>query len=156
MTTARFIQIHWLTSYPGALLNRDDAGLGKRLPFGGTTRGRVSSQSLKRHWRLAGRRLPSAAGRFTGGFANLSIPLAGRHQEHPRHKEGPQRPPPHAGERTGPLAKGANRFHTGASHTLAAVAQGYHHQHSTGKAASQECLLFLTATPYGYLPIIRE
>ena len=52
MTTARFIQIHWLASYPGTLLNRDDAGLGKRLPFGGTTRGRVSSQSLKRHWRL--------------------------------------------------------------------------------------------------------
>ncbi len=48
----RFIQIHALTSYPGALLNRDDAGFAKRLPFGGVTRTRVSSQCLKRHWRV--------------------------------------------------------------------------------------------------------
>jgi len=51
--TARFIQIHTLTSYPGVLLNRDDAGMAKRLPYGGTSRLRVSSQSLKRHWRKA-------------------------------------------------------------------------------------------------------
>ena len=51
---ARFIQIHWLASYPAALLNRDDAGLAKRIPFGGATRGRISSQCLKRRWRLAG------------------------------------------------------------------------------------------------------
>ncbi len=48
---SRFIQIHALTSYPGVLLNRDDAGFAKRLPFGGVTRTRVSSQCLKRHWR---------------------------------------------------------------------------------------------------------
>ncbi len=47
----RFIQIHALTSYPAALLNRDDAGFAKRLPFGGVTRTRISSQCLKRHWR---------------------------------------------------------------------------------------------------------
>ncbi|HEY3354843.1 MAG TPA: type I-E CRISPR-associated protein Cas7/Cse4/CasC [Polyangia bacterium] len=47
----RFLQIHTLTSYPGSLLNRDDAGFAKRLPFGGATRTRVSSQCLKRHWR---------------------------------------------------------------------------------------------------------
>jgi CRISPR system Cascade subunit CasC len=46
-----FIQIHTLTSYPGSLLNRDDVGFAKRLPFGGTTRTRISSQCLKRHWR---------------------------------------------------------------------------------------------------------
>jgi len=51
MADARFIQIHTLTSYPGALLNRDDAGFAKRLPFGGATRTRVSSQCLKYHWR---------------------------------------------------------------------------------------------------------
>ena len=51
MAHTRFIQIHTLTSYPGALLNRDDAGFAKRLPFGGTTRTRVSSQCLKYHWR---------------------------------------------------------------------------------------------------------
>jgi len=47
----RFIQIHFLTSYPSSLLNRDDAGFAKRVPFGGTVRTRVSSQCLKRHWR---------------------------------------------------------------------------------------------------------
>jgi CRISPR system Cascade subunit CasC len=49
----RFVQVHWLASYPGALLNRDDTGLAKRLPFGGATRTRVSSQCLKRRWRTA-------------------------------------------------------------------------------------------------------
>ncbi|MFJ5486509.1 type I-E CRISPR-associated protein Cas7/Cse4/CasC, partial [Hansschlegelia beijingensis] len=49
----RFIQIHTLSSYPAVLLNRDDAGLAKRLPYGGAVRTRVSSQCLKRHWRLA-------------------------------------------------------------------------------------------------------
>lgn len=53
MTTPRFLQIHFLASYPGVLLNRDDAGLAKRLPFGGAVRTRVSSQCLKRHWRMA-------------------------------------------------------------------------------------------------------
>lgn len=48
-----FMQIHTLTSYHAALLNRDDAGLAKRIPFGGVERMRVSSQCLKRHWRLA-------------------------------------------------------------------------------------------------------
>ena len=53
MTSPRFLQIHTLHSYPAALLNRDDSGLAKRMPFGGTTRTRVSSQCLKRHWRTA-------------------------------------------------------------------------------------------------------
>lgn len=48
-----FVQIHALTSYHAALLNRDDAGLAKRIPFGNAERMRVSSQCLKRHWRLA-------------------------------------------------------------------------------------------------------
>lgn len=46
-----FLQIHTLTSYHATLLNRDDAGLAKRIPFGDATRLRVSSQCLKRHWR---------------------------------------------------------------------------------------------------------
>jgi len=53
MIEPRFIQIHWLASYPGALLNRDDSGLAKSLPFGGTVRTRISSQCLKRAWRKA-------------------------------------------------------------------------------------------------------
>jgi len=48
-----FLQIHTLTAYPASLLNRDDAGLAKRIPFGNAQRLRVSSQCLKRHWREA-------------------------------------------------------------------------------------------------------
>jgi CRISPR system Cascade subunit CasC len=48
---ARFIQLHYFTAYPASLLNRDDAGFAKRIPFGGAIRTRVSSQCLKRHWR---------------------------------------------------------------------------------------------------------
>ncbi|MCK6681277.1 MAG: type I-E CRISPR-associated protein Cas7/Cse4/CasC [Thermoanaerobaculia bacterium] len=51
MTRSRFLQIHTLTSYPASLLNRDDAGFAKRIPFGGASRIRISSQCLKRHWR---------------------------------------------------------------------------------------------------------
>ena len=46
-----FLQIHFLTSYHASLLNRDDAGLAKRINFGGSPRLRVSSQCQKRHWR---------------------------------------------------------------------------------------------------------
>ena len=53
MTVPRFLQMHTLHSYPAALLNRDDSGLAKRMPFGDVTRTRVSSQCLKRHWRMA-------------------------------------------------------------------------------------------------------
>lgn len=48
-----FLQIHTLTSFHASLLNRDDAGLAKRIPFGDAPRTRVSSQCQKRHWRLA-------------------------------------------------------------------------------------------------------
>ena len=51
MIIPRFLQIHTLHSYPAALLNRDDSGLAKRMPFGGAVRTRISSQCLKRHWR---------------------------------------------------------------------------------------------------------
>jgi len=47
------VQVHLLTAYPAALLNRDDAGLAKRIPFGGAVRTRISSQCLKKHWREA-------------------------------------------------------------------------------------------------------
>ena len=53
MTTPRFLQIHTLHSYPAALLNRDDSGLAKRMRFGDAVRTRISSQCLKRHWRVA-------------------------------------------------------------------------------------------------------
>ena len=41
MTTPRFLQIHTLHSYPATLLNRDDSGLAKRMPFGGAVRTRI-------------------------------------------------------------------------------------------------------------------
>jgi CRISPR system Cascade subunit CasC len=53
MHLPRFLQIHTLHNFPAALLNRDDAGLAKRLPYGDAVRTRVSSQCLKRHWRVA-------------------------------------------------------------------------------------------------------
>jgi CRISPR system Cascade subunit CasC len=46
-----FLQIHTLTPFAASLLNRDDVGRAKRMPYGGTSRVRVSSQCLKRHWR---------------------------------------------------------------------------------------------------------
>ncbi len=65
----RFVQIHWLTSYPATLLNRDDAGLAKRMPFGGVPRARVSSQCLKRHWRTAD---------DVHSLANVGVPMGSR------------------------------------------------------------------------------
>ena len=53
MNNSRFLQIHTLHSYTAALLNRDDTGQAKRLIYGGTSRTRISSQCLKRHWRMA-------------------------------------------------------------------------------------------------------
>lgn len=49
----RFIQLHLLTSYPPANLNRDDLGRPKTAMMGGTQRLRVSSQCLKRTWRTS-------------------------------------------------------------------------------------------------------
>ena len=75
MTLPRFLQIHTLHNYPAALLNRDDAGLAKRLPYGDAIRTRISSQCLKRHWRVA-----------EDAFAlkNLDVPMAVRSRETPR------------------------------------------------------------------------
>ncbi len=46
-----FLQFHTLISFAASLLNRDDLGRAKRMPYGGASRVRVSSQCLKRHWR---------------------------------------------------------------------------------------------------------
>lgn len=50
---SRFIQLHLLTSYPPANLNRDDLGRPKTAMMGNFPRLRVSSQSLKRAWRTS-------------------------------------------------------------------------------------------------------
>ena len=48
-----FLQLHLLTAYGPANLNRDDTGRPKSVVFGGVPRLRVSSQSLKRAWRTS-------------------------------------------------------------------------------------------------------
>lgn len=53
MPELRFLQIHSLHGYASVLLNRDDSGLAKRIRYGGKIRTRISSQCLKRHWRMA-------------------------------------------------------------------------------------------------------
>jgi CRISPR system Cascade subunit CasC len=50
---SRFLQLHLLTFYPPANLNRDDTGRPKTAVIGGTTRLRISSQALKRAWRTS-------------------------------------------------------------------------------------------------------
>ena len=49
----RFLQLHLLTFYPPANLNRDDTGRPKSAVVGGEPRLRVSSQALKRAWRTS-------------------------------------------------------------------------------------------------------
>ena len=51
MTT--FLQLHLLISYPPACLNRDDLNRPKSAKMGGVDRLRISSQSLKRAWRVS-------------------------------------------------------------------------------------------------------
>lgn len=50
---SRFLQLHLLTFFPPANLNRDDTGRPKTAVVGGTTRLRLSSQALKRAWRTS-------------------------------------------------------------------------------------------------------
>jgi CRISPR system Cascade subunit CasC len=50
---ATFVQLHLLTSYPPACLNRDDLNRPKTAVMGGVQRLRISSQSLKRAWRIS-------------------------------------------------------------------------------------------------------
>lgn len=47
----RFLQLHLLSFFPPANLNRDDTGRPKTAVVGGATRLRLSSQALKRAWR---------------------------------------------------------------------------------------------------------
>ncbi|ABC21149.1 type I-E CRISPR-associated protein Cas7/Cse4/CasC [Rhodospirillum rubrum] len=90
MTPSRFLQIHSLHSYTAALLNRDDSGLAKRLTYGGSNRTRISSQCLKRHWRMA-EHDPHALqtlGGYVGSFRSRELvtdlvikPLEGRYPQ---------------------------------------------------------------------------
>lgn len=61
----QFIQLHLLTAYPPSNLNRDDLGRPKTAIVGGTSRLRISSQSLKRAWRTSDL-FESALGEYKG------------------------------------------------------------------------------------------
>lgn len=50
---SQFVQVHLLTAYPPACLNRDDLNRPKTARMGGVQRLRVSSQCLKRTWRTS-------------------------------------------------------------------------------------------------------
>ncbi len=84
-TSPRFLQIHFLTSYPATLLNRDDSGLAKRLPFGDASRTRISSQCLKRHWRNPGE-TEEGTKREPWSLQVIGTPMAVRSREIPERK----------------------------------------------------------------------
>jgi CRISPR system Cascade subunit CasC len=50
---SRFLQLHLLTAYPPSNLNRDDLNRPKTAQVGGVQRLRISSQCLKRNWRMS-------------------------------------------------------------------------------------------------------
>ncbi|PZW44785.1 CRISPR system Cascade subunit CasC [Humitalea rosea] len=50
---SRFLQLHLLTFFPPANMNRDDTGRPKTAIVGGAPRLRLSSQALKRAWRTS-------------------------------------------------------------------------------------------------------
>ncbi|WP_187627717.1 type I-E CRISPR-associated protein Cas7/Cse4/CasC [Paraburkholderia sp. UCT31] len=53
MAKSRFLQLHFLTAFSANNLNRDDLSRPKSFVFGATPRLRISSQSIKRAWRIS-------------------------------------------------------------------------------------------------------
>lgn len=76
-----FIQLHLLTSYPPANLNRDDLGKPKTAFMGGVERLRVSSQSLKRHWRTSNLFQEALAGNLGTRTKRLGLEVMKQLQE---------------------------------------------------------------------------
>ncbi|WP_369164624.1 type I-E CRISPR-associated protein Cas7/Cse4/CasC [Streptomyces sp. AFD10] len=68
------IELHLLQSFPVSNLNRDDIGQPKTVRFGGVTRARISSQSLKR----AARELFTSHGLETGDMGRRTKQLPER------------------------------------------------------------------------------
>lgn len=62
-----FIELHALRSFPPSNLNRDDLGTPKTAVFGGARRLRISSQCLKRTWRMSEH--------FRGAFAEEQLAI---------------------------------------------------------------------------------
>lgn len=76
-----FIQFHLLTSYPPSNLNRDDLGRPKTAYMGGAERLRISSQSLKRHWRTSDIFQEALAGHIGIRTKRLGLEIMARLQE---------------------------------------------------------------------------
>lgn len=66
-------EIHMLKNYPPVNLNRDESGAPKSCTFAGTTRGRISSQCLKRSWRTSAM-FSSAIGAENLGIRTRKLP----------------------------------------------------------------------------------
>ena len=77
----RFVQLHLLTSYPPANLNRDDLGRPKTAKMGGVDRLRVSSQGLKRAWRTSGIFETAMAGHIGTRTKEMGLKIYGRLKE---------------------------------------------------------------------------
>lgn len=83
----RFLTLHALHAMPASLLNRDDTGATKTIPFGGTTRVRVSSQAWKRAMRVHARTSGVTGGTFATRTRHLlpqvvaHLVAAGRDQD---------------------------------------------------------------------------
>jgi CRISPR system Cascade subunit CasC len=72
---SRFLQLHMLTAYPPANLNRDDLGRPKTAKMGGVDRLRVSSQSLKRTWRTSDLFQQALDGHLGTRTKRLGVPI---------------------------------------------------------------------------------
>jgi CRISPR system Cascade subunit CasC len=77
----KLIELHILQSFPVSCLNRDDVGAPKTAIFGGATRARISSQSLKRAIRLYAKEL--CPDLYAGERSKLIVqPIAEAAQRH--------------------------------------------------------------------------
>lgn len=75
---SRFLQLHLLTFFPPANMNRDDTGRPKTAIVGGTPRLRLSSQALKRAWRTS----PVFAQALTGHMGSRTQRLGESVRDH--------------------------------------------------------------------------
>jgi CRISPR system Cascade subunit CasC len=69
----RFLQFHALTVYPPSNPNRDDSNRPKTVRYGFTERLRISSQSLKRAWRVSDQFLNQIGTRLTKDSLSAQI-----------------------------------------------------------------------------------
>jgi len=84
----RFLQLHLLTSYPPANLNRDDLGRPKTARMGGVDRLRTSSQTHKRVWRTSDIFEAAMAGHIGKRTKEMGLKIYGRLKEKDiKHKE---------------------------------------------------------------------